>query len=805
MFFVCFQLHSIHAQPAQQLLVQKQQRQLSDVAAANERWPQIIYRYNVCNGLSNQPLLHASGIARAIQSGATIVHVPDYFIVNGEQTSDDNLMPTEKNSVPLSTAFDAALLKRQIEDLGIRLKLVRWKKETRPECERLSSIAAADPQLVLQVLQAFQPSRTIKALTKTILSSLQKQDMDQGVCFHHRNGQDWYEHCSRWSNASTIDGIYRGNCKEIDNNKRTLVQLLEDRALTSTDRWVYYCGDHGIPRDLSNQTKYRIFSKDHFMSEDDRKAVQAIKPGTSVRDVWALMDYSVCNSLPYFVGNSVSTFSALQIAARQQKGTYWYNSQSIPLGDVWNIYQIPIVYTYTELSDPKGKYMLQASISSLRQHMPLNNVAILYHGHQDKKFQQWLRDQNVDIFSHDPKWRGDIERMRQNGYANTSHLFSHEGNYFGTWQRIDIPRFIETEYCLLLDADTLVLQSFTLNDFGLNLTHSIAMSAERHRHHRGNLLNAGVTLMNVPQMRATYNDFLKFILDHVNQTSFKHLAPSDQGAYLEYYDSTVQQISNFWNWKAYWGVNTKNGMFRKIKILHFHGIKPHDFIRRIMGYSCGGAIHDLCGKFKQNIFRVAVNRFLQVAGDIPNFKKEYCAATFNTSQEQGRCAFILDDLQKRDFNVYTTQQRRQQRQQHTQEQLQQPESITAIEKKRRRWLGMDGYWDGDHRGLSKNIVSVSRPASRKLEENRQSQPTKKMKELSYAHLNLSDEIGQDLFHRTEEQVASATRLQYRLLFLTGTLSFFFAYLYSHKNRRIVFLFVCGSVVIRHIHALKYMT
>ena len=37
MFFVCFQLHSIHAQPAQQLLVQKQQRQLSDVAAANER------------------------------------------------------------------------------------------------------------------------------------------------------------------------------------------------------------------------------------------------------------------------------------------------------------------------------------------------------------------------------------------------------------------------------------------------------------------------------------------------------------------------------------------------------------------------------------------------------------------------------------------------------------------------------------------------------------------------------------------------------------------------------------------------
>jgi hypothetical protein len=82
----------------------------------------------------------------------------------------------------------------------------------------------------------------------------------------------------------------------------------------------------------------------------------------------------------------VSTFSALQVALREQEGSYWYNSQSMPLGDVWSIYQIPIVHTYTELSDIKGKYMLQSSIASVRQHMPLNKICILYHGDDDKSF-----------------------------------------------------------------------------------------------------------------------------------------------------------------------------------------------------------------------------------------------------------------------------------------------------------------------------------------------------------------------------------------------------------------------------------
>ena len=150
---------------------------------------------------------------------------------------------------------------------------------------------------------------------------------------------------------------------------------------------------------------------------------------------------------------------------------------------MWHAYQIPIVYTYTEMSQGMGKYMLQTSIASVRMHMPENKIHVIYHGNSDHDFLAWLKKGNVIVHEHHPTWKADIERMRLNGDPAKSHLYLHEGNYFGTWQRIDIPTMLDTEYCILLDADTVILRPFTLADFGLNTTYSIAMSAESNQRH----------------------------------------------------------------------------------------------------------------------------------------------------------------------------------------------------------------------------------------------------------------------------------------------------------------------------------
>lgn len=603
----------------------------------------LAFEYNVCNGLSNQLLIHASAIAKAVQRRYSVIYIPDYFIVNGEQTSDEPVLPNHENSVPLAMAFDIAGLQHGLWKLGIRMQLVQWKEyEDRPECPGLSWMPHVNPDLVLDVLKLFQPSDKMKHMTELVQNQL--QDKANGVCYHHRDGKDWHDHCQRWSAQQAVDGAYRGNCEALPHSN--LLQLLENRALTSSDRFLYYCGDHDIPQELQSQNQYAVYHKDKLLSEEDKSTIQTMKPGAPVRDLWALVDFFVCGSLHYLAGNSVSTFTALQIALREQEGAYWYNSQSIPLGSVWPIYQIPIVYTYTELSDVKGKFLLQVSIASLRRHMPHNKVYILYHGDEDIEFRQWLRDQRVTIFDHNPSWKEKIEQMRQNGNSTTSNLFLHSGNYFGTWQRIDVPKFIETEYVLLLDSDTVIIQPFRLSNFGLDLTHSIAMSAEQHRHHVGHLLNAGVTLLNVPRMRESYDDFLRFILDHVEagRTTFNHPAPSDQGAYLEFYKDSVQQLSPVWNWKSYWGVNVENKMFAKIKILHFHGMKPHDYVRTLLGQPCDSAISHLCDKYRQPIFRVTVGRFLQAAASIPDFHENYCASTFDLPQLQRECVSTLDTL-----------------------------------------------------------------------------------------------------------------------------------------------------------------
>jgi hypothetical protein len=780
------------------------------------------FQYNICNGLSNQLLIHASAIANAIQQKSTVVQVPDYFIVNGEQTSNDPVLPLPENSLPLDAAFDVLVLRQRVQELGIQMELVRWdsskgsgdntsqnasytslsKGQQPPDCPGLTWLSGADPHLVLQILKAFQPSSSLRKIIDMVRMHLEQQHqggLNQGICFHHRDGADWHDHCQRWSALTELDGIYRGNCKAVASPVRrtksnatastSLLEVLQHRALTSTDRWIYYCGDHSVPEELQSQDQYTVVTKDQFISDQDKQTVQALKPGTPVRDLWALIDFYICGSLHYLVGNSVSTFSALQVALREQEGSYWYNSQSIPLGDVWNIYQIPIVYTYTELSDVKGKYMLQASIASVRQHMPRNKIYILYHGNEDTSFRLWLqRDQNVTLYQHEPTWKPAIEHMRLRGNALTSHLFLHRGNYFGTWQRIDIPKFIETEYCLLLDADTVILRPFTLRDFGLNLTYSLGMSAERHRHHVGSLLNAGVTLMNIPYMRATYDDFVQFVLDHVDGHAFNHPAPSDQGAYLDFYESTVQQISNFWNWKAYWGVKQKQDMFQQIKILHFHGIKPHDYVKKILGESCDKAIDDLCQRFRQPIFRFTVQQFLLAAASIPNFHQNYCESSFDLKKRRG-CISILDGLKDRGYYSPSPGE------------MLQPDQSNP----RHLTVQKDGYWDGDQSGLNANVVTVSRPiAALAAKEEGYKPSTKKLHELSYEYLNFSNEIELQRSLSYGDQVLPVLWLQFRMLLLTGVFLTFLLYAHFRTTRRLLFVLVCASVTMRHMLAFRAM-
>ena len=598
-----------------------------------------VYRYNICNGLSNQLLFHAASIAIAVEQGKE-VEIPNHFIVNGVQQSDEPVLPSEKNSIPFGVAFDAAYFRQAVQELGIHTRFVSFDFTRRQiPCAGMQSLHQANPRLVLQILKAFRPSERLSVMISGITDALEERGVQEGICLHHRDGQDWYDHCSRWS--SIDDGIYRGNCLGVPG--RTFVQSLEDRGLTGS-RWIYYCGDHEVPKALrSLKSPYQVVSRTDLMSYSDRQAVASLKEGSPVRDLWALIDFYACNSLSHFIGNSVSTFSAIQIALRESDNTFWYNSQSIPMGDIWRAYQIPIVYTYTELSKKSGKHLLQASITSVKKHMPHNKIHILYHGKQDRDFRRWLSKRGVTIHQHDPSWRGQIEAMRKHGDPNSSHLFLHSGNYFGTWQRIDIPSFINSEYCLLLDADTIVVRPFTLADFGLDMTYGIALSAENTD--KDIPMNAGVMLMNIPRLRETYNEFIEFILEHVHSAKFDNPSPSDQGAYLDFYENDIRFLSRRFNFKPYYKLPPKS---QSPFIIHFHGAKPHDYLKFIMGEKCDQAIDFLCANsFTLPYLCQSIQHFAAMSLAVDQVA--YCKTSFDKSEHVFFCNEMMTILaQKKD-------------------------------------------------------------------------------------------------------------------------------------------------------------
>ena len=324
-----------------------------------------------------------------------------------------------------------------------------------------------------------------------------------------------------------------------------LVRHRVPRAYPKT--WVYYIGDEDPSPSLvsafkenNNQTIVHRSIHDILRPDELQKFLRKGEPSISIahhRDLFAVVDFFLCDRIDSFIGNSVSTFSAFQIAKRHGKDCSWYNSRSIPLlAGFLQVLQIPIVYTYSEQrrSESNAQSLLKASILSARRvfGMQQADIHIIYHGSTDTNLLNWLESHNVILHNHLPKWRSTIEEMRVSSseqLQSQSHLFRHSGNYFGTWQRIDIPLFVNAEYALFLDSDTIIDSRITLADFGPGITRGIALSSE---FSETTFLpsNAGVVLLNIPKLRQTYDSFVGFIHNHT--TTHFLMGPSDQGAYL---------------------------------------------------------------------------------------------------------------------------------------------------------------------------------------------------------------------------------------------------------------------------------
>jgi hypothetical protein len=234
--------------------------------------------------------------------------------------------------------------------------------------------------------------------------------------------------------------------------------------------------------------------------------------------------------------------------------------------------------------------------------------------------------------------------MRTMGNKASSHLFLHAGNFFGTWQRIDIPLFLNSEYCVYLDADTVIARPFTMADFGLDLTFGLAMSDESDLN--GQPFNAGVTLMNVPLLRETHQAYLDFIWANViagGQFDGTN-APSDQGAALIFYEKQLRFLEREFNMKPYWPTSAVQ---REPFIWHFHGAKPQDYMTYALGNPCPLAYQHICRQVEETPNVCAAFQAFGRAIIKADILDEFCQSSFPLVQENAtKCSVMIQKMSK---------------------------------------------------------------------------------------------------------------------------------------------------------------
>ena len=439
---------------------------------------------------------------------------------------------------------------------------------------------------------------------------------------HLRAEEDWIQHCRKWMGLR--DGVHRDNCM---NNTMAIGNILVTEGLDP--RIPLYISTGLSDEELSEMSIPDQFG-DGFESLSEsftivtKESIMGNAPPFASREQWAAVDSLIADAASEFVGNSVSTFSAYIMTARQRRGlrAWHYNGGGVPLHAAGfltpsvpmaiSTFREPLkwvfqIHTGTSQMSSSFEDMVKVAVMSNRRHTSLVPVCVTT-SHPLSALSRFLVSLGVRVIHHSPAWAdamrrkvlGIKRRNEMNGHEHEqdkSHLYGDPDAMIGTFMRIDLPIIgLLDDFVLYTDVDVMFKSEidwgvllgsarFPLikraNDFtkgrwdyappgqpGLPLF--LSASSEMSKSTRPEFLNAGVMLLNMRNLRDTYDAFKKFILssDDLHWPE----GPGDQGAYKVFYrtdDGTPHANFLPWtlNWKTYWEPNPE------AKLIHFHGPK----------------------------------------------------------------------------------------------------------------------------------------------------------------------------------------------------------------------------------------
>jgi len=338
--------------------------------------------FTACNGLANQRLSLVYGLVLARLTGRAAL-LPD-LVADGTQDAAvgyPTVVPARGAALPFEGFYDLAALRAAAAKHGVRVFGARaahplpaplpvplggrigaaFEGALLRDYAAVQHVAldcplwgvgaatlAAHEAFVLDVLAALVPAPARAAAVDALVARLGAVGCGGGAracafdALHLRYEDDWLRHCDAWT--SIRDGVTRDNCGVL--SPLALVAKLATQGVGAGGAPLFVAVQEGQLRDpallAALRRAFNVVTK-----------AQLQPPGAAAalsREEAALLDYFVCLRARTFVGNSVSSFSALLIAERRAAGAVatWYNGGNVPLEELFPVFRVPWIFTYND-------------------------------------------------------------------------------------------------------------------------------------------------------------------------------------------------------------------------------------------------------------------------------------------------------------------------------------------------------------------------------------------------------------------------------------------------------------------------
>ena len=164
-----------------------------------------------------------------------------------------------------------------------------------------------------QTWQHLKPSSEVQRVIDGIDSHLQSLSETKKYNYLHlRAEEDWRAHCIRWEGIP--DGIVRDNCFD---NTETIGEALAAHSVdTDIPLVVTLAWDQAVSDVVSNALESLDMYGYKIIRSDELTAETMALPKPLCRDASALIHYYLALTASQFIGNSVSSFSAMIILER---------------------------------------------------------------------------------------------------------------------------------------------------------------------------------------------------------------------------------------------------------------------------------------------------------------------------------------------------------------------------------------------------------------------------------------------------------------------------------------------------------